>query len=82
MAWLENQRMSLFFADTVLLVEGATERVLFEYLTDKSPDWACFREKEICIVEILGKYNFHRYMLLLDAYEIKHGVLFDIACDS
>jgi putative ATP-dependent endonuclease of OLD family len=73
--WLDGERASLFFADKVLLVEGATERGLFNYLL--ANDWRDLSAQHICVVDVLGKYNFHRYMGLLKAYGIPHGVILD-----
>lgn len=73
--WLDGERASLFFADKVLLVEGATERGLFNYLL--ANDWHDLSAHHICLVDVLGKYNFHRYMGLMQAYGIPHGVMLD-----
>lgn len=73
--WLDGERASLFFADRVLLVEGATERALFNYLI--ANEWHDLMPYRVCIVDALGKFNFHRYMALLDAYGIPHGVMLD-----
>lgn len=73
--WLDGERASLFFADRVLLVEGATERALFNYLLTKN--WRALGAHRICVVDVFGKYNFHRFMTLLDAYGIPHGVMLD-----
>lgn len=73
--WLDGERASLFFADKVLLVEGATERALFNYLL--ANDWHDLAPHRICIVDALGKFNLHRYMALLTAYGIPHGVMLD-----
>lgn len=73
--WLDGERASLFFADKVLLVEGATERGLFNYLL--ANDWHDLSAQHICVVDVLGKYNFHRYMGLMEAYGIPHGVMLD-----
>lgn len=73
--WLDGERASLFFADKVLLVEGATERGLFNYLL--ANDWHDLSAQHICLVDVLGKYNFHRYMALMKAYGIPHGVMLD-----
>lgn len=73
--WLDGERASLFFADRVLLVEGATERALFNYLL--ANDWRDLTPYRICIIDALGKFNLHRYMALLSAYGIPHGVMLD-----
>lgn len=73
--WLDGERASLFFADRVLLVEGATERALFNYLL--ANDWHDLTPHRVCVVDALGKFNLHRYMALLSAYGIPHGVMLD-----
>ncbi|SMF94623.1 Predicted ATP-dependent endonuclease of the OLD family, contains P-loop ATPase and TOPRIM domains [Methylomagnum ishizawai] len=73
--WLDSERSSLFFADKVLLVEGATERALFNYLL--ANDWHDLSTQRICIVDALGKFNFHRFMALFKVYGIPHGVMLD-----
>ncbi|MBP0597262.1 AAA family ATPase [Herbaspirillum sp. LeCh32-8] len=73
--WLDSERSAMFFADRVLLVEGATERALFSYLLAR--EWHDLTLKRICIVDVLGKYNFHRYMSLLDGFSIPYGLILD-----
>lgn len=73
--WLDGERASLFFADRVLLVEGATERALFNYLL--ANDWHDLTSHCVCVIDVLGKFNLHRYMALLSAYGIPHGVMLD-----
>lgn len=73
--WLDGERASLFFADRVLLVEGATERALFNYLL--ANDWHDLTPHRVCVIDALGKFNLHRYMALLSAYGIPHGVMLD-----
>ncbi|MDP4300029.1 ATP-dependent nuclease [Leptothrix discophora] len=73
--WLDGERASLFFADRVLLVEGATERALFNYLL--ANEWHDLARHRICVIDALGKFNLHRYMALLEAYGIPHGIMLD-----
>lgn len=73
--WLDSERASLFFADKVLLVEGATERALFNYLL--ANEWHDLNHRRVYIVDVLGKFNLHRYMLLLKVFGIPHGVMLD-----
>ena len=73
--WLDSERLSLFFSDTVILTEGATEKVFFNYQLAR--DWGNLREHKICVVDVNGKYNFHRYMKLLEAFGINHIVIVD-----
>lgn len=73
--WMDGERSSLFFADRVLLVEGASERALFNYLL--ADDWHDLCQHRICVVDVLGKYNFHRFMALLKAFQIPYGAILD-----
>lgn len=73
--WLDSERASMFFADRILLVEGATERALFTYLLAR--DWHDLTSHRIAIVDVLGKFNFHRYITLLDGFSIPYGLILD-----
>jgi predicted ATP-dependent endonuclease of OLD family len=73
--WLDSERASLFFADRVLLVEGASERALFSYLL--SGPWHDLCQYKVCIVDVLGKFNFHRYMSLMKVFQIPFGIILD-----
>ena len=73
--WMDADRASMFFADKVLLVEGATEKMLFNYLL--ANQWHDLTKERILIVEALGKYNFHRFISLFEAYGIQHGIMLD-----
>ncbi|MBR4986828.1 MAG: AAA family ATPase, partial [Proteobacteria bacterium] len=73
--WLDADRSAMFFADKVLLVEGATEKMLFNYLL--ANQWHDLNKERILIVEALGKYNFHRFISLFEAYGIRHGIMLD-----
>ena len=73
--WLDSERCGMFFARQVLIVEGPTERVLFNYLLStgqiKMPKGGLF------VLDCLGKFNIHRFMNLVDPLNIPHSVLFD-----
>lgn len=73
--WLDSDRASMFFADKVLLVEGPTEKMLFNYLL--ANQWHDLNKERILIVDALGKYNFHRFISLFSAYGIWHGIMLD-----
>jgi len=73
--WLDSDRASMFFADKVLLVEGATEKALFNYLL--ANDWYNLKNERVLVVDALGKYNFHRFLALFEAFGIYHGIMFD-----
>ena len=73
--WLDSLRSSMFFADKVLLVEGETERVLFNRLLMER--WNDLQNERVFVLDALGKYNFVRYMRFFKAFGIKHGVIYD-----
>jgi putative ATP-dependent endonuclease of OLD family len=73
--WLNPERASLFFAQHVVLCEGATEKAMFEYLIDTA--WQDLADKNIYVADALGKFNIHRHMALLSGFGIQHSVLFD-----
>lgn len=73
--WLDSERASMFFADRVLLVEGATEKALFTWLLAR--DWHELSRHRVAIVDVMGKYNLHRYIALLEGYGIPYGLMLD-----
>lgn len=73
--WLDPDRCCAFFADFVLICEGASEKVLIDYLIKNKR--IELLDKEVYILNALGKENIHRYMNLFKKLGIKHAVLFD-----
>jgi predicted ATP-dependent endonuclease of OLD family len=73
--WLDSERCCAFFTDTVLICEGATEKIFIEYLIKNK--WENLREKRIYILDAMGKFNIHRYMNLFKGLGIFHSVLAD-----
>ena len=73
--WLDSERASMFFADRVLLVEGATEKALFGWLWAR--DWHDLTAYRIVVVDVFGKYNFHRFIALLEGFGIPYGLMLD-----
>jgi len=73
--WLDSDRSSMFFADRVLLVEAATEKALFGWLLAR--DWHELTGHRIAVVDVFGKYNFHRYIALLEGFGIPYGLMLD-----
>jgi len=73
--WLDVERCRAFFADIVLICEGATEKTFIEYLIKN--EWHDLRQKKIYVLDALGKYNIHRYMNLFKELGINHSVLAD-----
>jgi putative ATP-dependent endonuclease of OLD family len=73
--WLDAERASMFFADHVIVVEGTSEKVLFDYLLQNQ--WSDLRQHRVYVIDALGKFNIHRFMALLEAFGTRHGVLMD-----
>ena len=73
--WLDSERAAMFFADRVLLVEGATEKALFSWLLAR--DWHELTRHRIAVVDVMGKFNFHRYTALLEQFGIPYGLMLD-----
>jgi putative ATP-dependent endonuclease of OLD family len=73
--WLDSERSSMFFANLVLICEGATEKRLIDKLVRS--EWPDFLRKGIYVLDAAGKFNIHRYMNLLDCFGIPHSILFD-----
>ena len=73
--WLDATRCSAFFADIVLICEGASEKSLIDYLIENK--WKNLRERRACILDAMGKFNIHRYMNLFKELGILHSILLD-----
>ncbi len=73
--WLDSERSSLFFANVVLICEGATEKCFIDYLIWNK--WSDLRENKIYVLDAMSKFNIHRYMNLLKELGIYHSVLVD-----
>jgi predicted ATP-dependent endonuclease of OLD family len=73
--WLDPDRCCSFFADFVLICEGASEKILIDYLIKNNE--IELLNKEIYVLNAMGKENIHRYMNLFKELGIKHSVLFD-----
>lgn len=75
LSWIDSERAGMFFANVVIICEGATEKVVFDYLL--STEWGDLKEKGIYILDAMGKFNINRYMNLFGKLGIAHSVLFD-----
>jgi len=72
--WISPERAALFFATNVLLVEGASEVVFIARLVS---DGKVRLPMGTHVVDCFGKFNVHRFILLLDGLGITHSVLHD-----
>ena len=65
----------IFFADVVVLVEGLSDRIIFEYLIEKYNTQA---ERIIEVLEVNGKNEFAKYQELLHSFKIKSYIIADL----
>ena len=73
--WLDAERARSFFAKHVIICEGATEKVVFDYLMNNL--LSDFIDKNVYILDSMGKFNLHRYINLFGKLGITHSVLYD-----
>lgn len=73
--WLDSERCSAFFANIVLICEGASEKVFIDYLIKNK--WNDLKEKRLYVLDAMGKFNIHRYMNLFRELGIYHSILAD-----
>ena len=73
--WLDSERSCCFFARHIVICEGASEKVLLDYLVDN--EWSDLRDRRLYFLNSMGKFNIHRYMNLFGRLGIPHSVLMD-----
>jgi len=73
--WIDSERAKLFFAKHVIICEGATEKVFFDYLLNTK--WIELKHEHIYFLDSMGKYNIHRYMNLFKLLGINHSIIMD-----
>lgn len=78
--WLDPDRCCAFFADTVLICEGLSEKALIDTLIKNRR--IRLKNSNTYILSAGGKYDIHRYMNLFGKLGIKHSVLFDRDSDK
>ncbi|MCF6227058.1 MAG: AAA family ATPase [Planctomycetes bacterium] len=72
---LDPRRASMFYCDHVVLVEGPSERVLIEWLRDNNK--LNLGNMTLEVIDCIGKFNIHRFMLLCKHLGIRHSIIFD-----
>ncbi len=70
---LNADNLEMFFADKVILVEGASDKILIRALIDKFYN----KEKEIKVIQTYGKGNAGVYAKLLSLFKIPFSIVFD-----
>jgi len=73
--WLDPDRCCTFFANTVLICEGLSEKALIDTLIKNRS--ITLENSKTYILNAGGKYDIHRYMNLFSKLGIWHSVLFD-----
>ena len=73
--WLDSERCCGFFADIILICEGASEKVFLEYLLKNK--WIDLSKRKAYVLDSMGKFNIHRYMNLFKELGILHSILAD-----
>lgn len=77
---LDPDRCCAFFADTVLICEGLSEKALIDTLVKNGR--IKLKNSKVYFLNAAGKYDIHRYMNLFGRLGIKHSVLFDRDSDK
>lgn len=70
---LNNEK--IFFADKVILVEGLSDRIIFQLLLEN------YKKNSLEVIEVLevnGKGNFKKFRDFLDLFEIKNYIVADL----
>ena len=73
--WLQPQRAAAFFSKLTILVEGASEVGLYSYLADRK--LINNSDPKVTVIDCMGKFNIHRFILLLNAFGVDHSVMYD-----
>ncbi|MCF7812437.1 AAA family ATPase [Candidatus Gracilibacteria bacterium] len=73
---VNNERAELFFAEKVLLVEGNTEKLVFEYILRNLYEFEP-NKYNVSIVETSGKGDMPKYVKLLKSFQIPFVCVYD-----
>jgi len=75
--WLNQARNEMFFSDAVILVEGVTEKALFNWLLQNGEGITSRQRHKCYVMDCGGKFNIDKFMGLLTEFEIPHLVVHD-----
>ena len=73
--WLNSDRNEAFFSDRVVLVEGATEKAIYQWLSKSHKDVS--GKRSCTIIDCGGKTNIPFFMKLFSDLKIQHYVVHD-----
>lgn len=76
--WLNPERNIMFFSDIVLLVEGQTEKVLFNWILQNVEGFTQSQRQNSFVMDCGGKFQMDKFMRLCKELEIPHLVIHDI----
>jgi len=76
--WLNPDRNAMFFSDLVILVEGQTEKVMFNWLVQDYEKIPQKQRQKCCVIDCGGKFQIDKFMHLLKDFEILHVVVHDV----
>ncbi len=77
LTWLDDNQAELFFAKSVLLVEGDTERILMEDINQYRPNGMSLDELGCQVIVTNGKFSMPFYCNLLMDIKIPFFVVYD-----
>lgn len=76
MVYFDRPRSDMFFAKKVILVEGPTEYMLYNYLKRRG-DLPHSMTQNVTLIETVGKWSMPYFLKVLNNYNIRHAVLYD-----
>ncbi len=76
MVYFDRPRSDMFFAKKVILVEGPTEYMLYNYLKRRG-DLPHSLTQNVTLIETVGKWSMPYFLKVLNNYNIRHAVLYD-----
>lgn len=76
MVYFDRPRSDIFFAKKVVLVEGPTEYMLYNYLK-RCGDLPHSLTQNVTLIDTIGKWSMPYFQKILNNYNIRHSVLYD-----
>lgn len=76
LVYFDRPRSDIFFAKKVVLVEGPTEYMLYNYLKQRG-DLPHLLTQGVTVIDTIGKWSMPYFQKILNNYNIRHSVLYD-----
>ena len=76
LVYFDRPRSDMFFAKKVVLVEGPTEYMLYNYLKQRG-DLLHSLTQNVTVIDTIGKWSMPYFQKILNSYNIRHSVLYD-----